>query len=520
MRNKNRPLRIYRDEKGNEYLILENKKIRLDEIPEQILNKIISLKKYPTNKRKPLLTKKQIYDTYKTKLKKGRTGKPRSFYNKSYQKYDDNKDLVKKIDTILDIFKTYFKENNKKEEKKEENKEDKKIDNLMIGYKKDVDESIVNMKKDMIDIMEKKLEKRNEDVKQLGFAMLDEEKKKREALEREREANDEKNKLEIYNKALEEIKKQNEKDNKDLFEELRNFRIDSVNRSFEVGKDKLAEKKNLTKDLFNYMKSSNINQNFSQKKFDERYRLKEERKNLIEKLIEEDKKKVLDFMITQNIIEERDKNIEEYLLDKQLGEVKKNVIEDIENKQESNEDIGEFGEDLPKEGKGKNKHQGGLFDFDINNLMSSLPNFYGAISENDLDETLKKIGIDKPNIFSFVYLLHNEKEYNGGHWVGIYCDTKDNKECDYFNSFGEDAPNFLKNKIKNILENYYNLPYMIKWKYNTHTLQLYSSSLCGLITSWVIYQLYFGVPFKIATDHDKYKLNSEMKKAYVNFGFI
>lgn len=500
MRNKIRPIRIFVDNDNNEYLLIENKKIKIADIPNDILYKIMKNTKFMTNKRTRKIPQPQILQQYKNNL--NRVSR-RGIRTRTLQ--ENKKDSTSKtVDLLVGIIKDYFNQVRKKDDEKQNKNSDIKehIENidkrnkqLAIEYKKDLSESVNLLKADYDNLL-KKMDTFKNQRNDLGINLNQEMIKNKEKETKLKIAND------TIRVATQLIPKYTEliKENKTSLIQVLSSKLNITNI------------KDFYKDFYNLSTADAPSKEKLEKMIKEKGQTNT---TFLREIIESDVDKAMKVFEKNKLFSSADYK---YVADVYLDEFAKELKYNVEKLAENDEQIAE----VKEEGKGKkNDHKGGLYDYEINEIMKSFPYYYGAISEDEIDTIIKKIGKDQPEIFSFIYLLVSENKYPNGHWVAIYCDTKYNKECDYFNSFGEDAPNELKEKIKNMIENKYKLPYVLKWKYNTHVLQPDESNLCGMYSCWILYQLYFGVPFKEATEHqNKYKLDKQLKQAEITFGFI
>jgi hypothetical protein len=158
----------------------------------------------------------------------------------------------------------------------------------------------------------------------------------------------------------------------------------------------------------------------------------------------------------------------------------------------------------PREGNGKailpEDENKGLYDYEIDEFFEGMPNWYGAISKEDLHDLLKKLIDKKPNYFYFIYLIENYQEGKTNHWVAIFFDDVfDNSLC-YYDSYGKDAPPDLHKKLDLLLEGM-QVEDMIKWKYNTMKQQGYTTN-CGIFTINYIMERLLGHDHKDASKYD------------------
>lgn len=231
----------------------------------------------------------------------------------------------------------------------------------------------------------------------------------------------------------------------------------------------------------------------------------------------EARKIVKDFILTELEMKKDEKENEE---SKKNLQKKFNTAVDKEFKinkfaeESREEDEEEIKSEEKIEGSGSDKE--GLSDEQIDSIMSQFPNYYGCLSNDNIMETLEKIKIEDPHQFYLLYLKKNKGKV--GHWIAIFCDF-DEMEINYYDSFGETADTYLKNKFK-ILFTGMKIENLMKWKDN-HIVQQGDSDLCGIYCMWFIIQRIFGFSFKQATDWKDIDANEKrFSLAKINFHFI
>lgn len=166
---------------------------------------------------------------------------------------------------------------------------------------------------------------------------------------------------------------------------------------------------------------------------------------------------------------------------------------DFQTKKESEDlfkELGIWPVPTPKTGSGKEEEIEGCFGYQIDEVLDCLPNYYGAIMQKDLYKTLKEIIEDKPEFFSFVYLIENYRNQGTNHWVAIFYDYEEKEIC-YYDSFGYDAPIHIK-KVIQALPEQLGCECYIKYKYNSVQYQPDESTLCGNYAINYILMRYLG----------------------------
>lgn len=162
-------------------------------------------------------------------------------------------------------------------------------------------------------------------------------------------------------------------------------------------------------------------------------------------------------------------------------------------------------------------HGHGTTNLELNQLMDGFPGYYGCIlNEKDLNECLNiiKNNFYKLPIHSFIYRIQDDLHQNG-HWVCFWFDLHD-KYVGYFDSLGMDAPDYLKDPVKSLIEDL-DLPFAIKWKWNGKQIEPDKSDLCGLYCTEVLTLLYYDHPWKTATN---FVTDKQLQVARVNFDFL
>lgn len=176
----------------------------------------------------------------------------------------------------------------------------------------------------------------------------------------------------------------------------------------------------------------------------------------------------------------------------------------------------DFGEELLSEEKEKSETKGegkGVTVGDLDSILNVLPGYQGIFTFN----RIKDIEFKEP-LISFVILLEDYYKKGVNHYVAMFIDF-DEKECNYYNSFGDPAPDKLK-KYFNVQFDKMQLPFMMKWKDNRIANQG-ASDLCALFCAWFLYQRYFGFSFKEATDWVNIKDNEKrLSNARIHFDFV
>lgn len=179
------------------------------------------------------------------------------------------------------------------------------------------------------------------------------------------------------------------------------------------------------------------------------------------------------------------------------------------------------------EGKAENEDKG-LSDKEIDEIMeekvseAASDSFRGVYSYDELDE-IEDLPLDEPS--SLVINL-DRSSGPGTHWVALWIDPRPKtRSVEYFDSFGEEPPKRLAEKIQQLAKNNFDdLPELLKFKTNGVKRQSVSSPNCGFFAIEFISKRADGIPFNEATGYKQASLVSEgeekIRKVRHNFGFI
>lgn len=220
----------------------------------------------------------------------------------------------------------------------------------------------------------------------------------------------------------------------------------------------------------------------------------------------------------RNLAKDIYKNIYEEELNKLQGDYK----EEKDNKE------GSTGFNTPRihvdvEGNGKKKMAPtGLSNFQIDKLMKKYPEYLGCISHNEFESRiLHKI---KPHSVG-CYVENTDPASKAGlHWVAVYFDGKNDKEIDYFNSFGDDPDKTMLRDFKKIADALDCNTYL-KLKINKVKQQDNRSSNCGFFATKFLIDRLNGKSFARATGFEdgikqaSHKGEDEIKKFKSQVGY-
>lgn len=174
-------------------------------------------------------------------------------------------------------------------------------------------------------------------------------------------------------------------------------------------------------------------------------------------------------------------------------------------------------EENPTQGLGKlvsainrNGEEGrGLYDYEIEEIMKGIPNWIGVYPSDKVMDIIPKENMN---------LIANLDKSNepGSHWVAIRFDNK-SKSCEYYDSFGRDAPSNIDRAIKQHIDQL-DLPNMWKYKINRVKTQDEDSKLCGYHSCLFLLCREIGQTFSEATDFNEEDVEKAIK--YLKFKLI
>lgn len=170
--------------------------------------------------------------------------------------------------------------------------------------------------------------------------------------------------------------------------------------------------------------------------------------------------------------------------------------------------------------------RGGLFNFEIDKIMSPFKNYIGTFTLNQVNEIIKIIKDNNLKTFSFIINTLTNKNKNVGHWIAIYVDFINNLSVEIYDPLAKerkDMYNLIYDKIKNLID-YFEIPNYLKLKINKIRQQSVTSSNCGWFCIRFLLMRYQNISFKIATGYKGIKENelnvNNLKKSYLKFGYI
>lgn len=207
---------------------------------------------------------------------------------------------------------------------------------------------------------------------------------------------------------------------------------------------------------------------------------------------------------------------------KKLGEGKSK-----RRKVDSESEVSEDSEDTEEEDEGDVESRG-LSDREIDMIVKrKLPAearkaYVGTYSFDELD-SITDLPRNKP---SAMVLNLDRSTGPGTHWVSLWIDPrKETRSIEYFDSFGDEPPRRLSEKIQEMARNNFSdLPELLKFKTNGVKRQSVTSPNCGFFAIDFIKQRAEGVPFDKATGYKKQTMVGDgeklIRRRKHSFGFI
>ena len=415
------------------------------------------------------------------------------------------------------------------------------------------DKKIVETKKVINELTEKKIESDKLDLKKLSEEehkkqaqeekRLNEERKKQEQeekkLEEERKKQMEKEKLlELKNKLLDDIS--NKQQFRHAYQSLR-YRIDKINKELGlkahlIPEDtqnkaeikKLKRYKTIVSEIKPFFPSGynlvDINKSFQEAKSikeqldkdeEELSKIKEEEKKLDDVKVEE--VKVEDpIVVKQEIplqggnkallddidmggcgyyIQLSDRNKPEY---KTFNRTMSKMPDEI--KEKVKEEIIAYGKNKVKLDKEDDKYPG-LYSTDLDKMMEGEKNFFGSIGEEDI-KNLPKIN------FGGVFICYEE------HWYLLFINLPE-LYIGIYDSYGEPIPKAILKSVKLYVENTLKPKHFLKLKTNDIKMQRITNNNCGMYVVLVLKDLLNGYDWPESTRYDR-KTAVKLVEGFVN----
>jgi len=167
-------------------------------------------------------------------------------------------------------------------------------------------------------------------------------------------------------------------------------------------------------------------------------------------------------------------------------------------------------------GAGKNNNNFGLWNYQIDHIMSPFRLYIKAITLDDLDDMIKYIYNNKILIGSFILNI-------GNHWTAIYYDFTNEFVLEYYDPFGEPPKSIIIKSFKDLILKF-NIEVFVKFKINRVQQQNVKTSNCGWFAMYFLIMRYNNYTFKYITKFKSIKQEEQnieqLKDKYDKFGFL
>lgn len=179
--------------------------------------------------------------------------------------------------------------------------------------------------------------------------------------------------------------------------------------------------------------------------------------------------------------------------------------------------------DAQKSKSGSGMHgRGGLYNTQIEKMMSKYPNFIGVIARDEIGKLVKHIKHFAKEKKPFGWIMNTDPAGKPGtHWVAII--VKPNDSVNYYDSFGMPAPPDIAKNLKKVVD-ITKPTTLMKFKENKIKSQSVTSDNCGWFCMKFISDMLSGKPFIECTGFSNVikgeKEIEQFKKKFRPFGFI
>ena len=165
-------------------------------------------------------------------------------------------------------------------------------------------------------------------------------------------------------------------------------------------------------------------------------------------------------------------------------------------------------EDEGNQGDGKIKSSEGLYNDQIDKVMSRYKDFKGTIMHNEIKNILPDI---KPHSRVAFIINSDPSTKEGKHWQCVYIDARDGPESsnsiEWYDSFGNPMPKDLLHDIKLIVK-CLKPTNLLKFKENSIVHQSDDSSNCGMFCMKFLVDRFRNKSFAEATNYnDKVRIS-------------
>lgn len=203
-----------------------------------------------------------------------------------------------------------------------------------------------------------------------------------------------------------------------------------------------------------------------------------------------------------------DPHIEKSKERRELDEMRKSLEEDLNRLEEDKRKVKKLDYPFEKKGDGQNQQEGGLYDDQINKIMSHFKDYKGTIMRDEIKTLLP--GIEPKSRVAFI-INTDTSDKPGQHWQAVLIDARDGPESsnslEFYDSFGRSIPPDVLQDCKLILK-MLKPSTVLKLKENRVIAQSDNSSNCGFFCCRFLMDRFRGKSFAAATGYDdKVKIN-------------
>lgn len=344
--------------------------------------------------------------------------------------------------------------------------------------------------------------------------------------------------------AIDELKDEKEELNKDIIDlqkKLKNLKFESELKStvyeknlnkIENEKQKIAEEKQNFESLTKLQQQSLLNKENKLKKKEQELLKKQKEIDRKQRYIDYDKNYTNDQLnlVSRNLFNmDRDStakfttlyhnfyNIQDEPKYQKTQKVKKeDYINFILDKEDQLNQQQQPEQQIQEQGNGKSNNNFGLWNYQIDKIMTPFKLYIKTITMNELEDMIKYIFDNKILIGSFILNI-------GNHWTAIYFDFEKEFVLEYYDPFGEPPNNNIIKLFKDLILKF-NIEVFVKFKINKIQQQDINSSNCSWFSMYFLIMRYNNYTFKYITkfkDTNKEEQNIELlKDKYDKFGFL
>lgn len=160
--------------------------------------------------------------------------------------------------------------------------------------------------------------------------------------------------------------------------------------------------------------------------------------------------------------------------------------------------------------QGSGKTEGGIYDDEINEIMSIYPEYLGTIARDEIPKLLPRIKDHKRVAFILNLDAHDKP---GSHWVAVFVDARSDgsKSVEYFDSFGRDIPADILKDLKLVVD-MLKPDTFLKLKVNHVVHQSDNSDSCGFMAMKYLIDRFRNQSFSSATGYDEKMKHYQIEK--------